>query len=414
MIAFTKHIVKFSFVLVAVLGNFVIANSLPDDTPENYIPRDTVFEEIILTDEGITAIDTAGYEWYYDFENSVFIAGTPPLTEDGIGIPEPPESEYSGIPIEDRATIKKKLKHFESGTVTVRADEFVDGNINALNMVTIKGWVRGDVVSINDRVLITESGQVDGNVTAPEVIVKEGGIVLGDIIESEVPLDFNEFTTGFSHDFLLVMVIMTVSFLFAGFIQLTLIPKKVANLEACIMNHKKRSFFLGLLLLLVLPALIVLVAITIIGIVLIPIIPLVYCWAIILGIVATGRGLITPLYKKFIGDIPSPIILGIFGIMFIMSPWIITGALMGNEGGTAFGFGVFFLVVSIIFTTFPIFAGIGAAFLTRFGFRTYSSAPQFGPKPSMQGVHTPAPPPIPETPFVQKNETPPTAPRIPD
>ncbi len=414
MIAFTKHIVRFSFFFIAILVSFGVANSQPDETPESYAPRDTVFEEIILTDEGISAIDTAGYEWYYDFENSAFIAGTPPLPEDRIDIPEPPGFEYSGIPIEERATIRKKIKHFEVDAVTVRADEYVEGDINAFGMVTIKGWVRGDVVSINDRILITESGQVDGSVQASKIIVKDGGVVHGEIIESEVPLDLEDFTTGFSHDFLLVMVIITLSFLLAGFILLALMPRQVANMETCIINHKKRSFFLGLLLLLVMPALVLLVAITIIGLVLIPIIPFVYVWTIILGIVATGRGIITPIHNKFIGGTTSPIILGVFGILLIMTPWIITGALMGNEGGGAYGFGVFFLVVSIIFTAFPVFAGIGAAFLTRFGFRIYSSAPQFGPKPSTTGVHTPAPPPIPETPFIQKSETPPAPPRIPD
>ena len=414
MIAFTKHIFRIRFFFIAVLVCFGVANAQPDETPESYAPRDTVFEEIILTDEGVSAIDTAGYEWYYDFEYSTFVAGTPPLPEDGVEIPEPPGFEYSGMPIEERATIRKKVKHFEIGAVTVRADEYVEGDIKALDMVTIKGWVRGDVVSIRDRVLITESGQVDGNVEAPKVIVKDGGVVQGEIIESDVPLELEDFTTGFSHDFLMVMVIITMSFLLAGFILLTLMPKQVANMETCIIKHKKRSFFLGILLLLVLPALVVLVAITIIGLVLIPIIPFVYVWTIILGIVATGRGIIAPIYNRFLGTAASPIILGVFGILLIMAPWIITGALMGNEGGAAYGFGIFFLVISIIFTTFPVFAGIGAAFLTRFGFRNYTSGPQFGPKPSTPGVHTPAPPPIPDAPFVQKGETPPTGPRISD
>ncbi len=381
---------------------------------ENYAPQDTVFEEIVLTEEGVSAIDTAGYEWYYDFEYPAFVAGTPPLMEVGFDDTEPPGFENSGISIEERATIKKKVKHFEIGAVTVRADEYVDGDIQALDMVTIKGWVRGNVVSINDRVLITETGQVDGNVEAPKIIVKDGGVVQGEIIESEVPLELEDFTSGFSHDFLLVMVIITLSLLFAGFILLALMPRQVANMENCIMRHKGRSFFLGFLLLLVMPAIAVLLAITIVGAVLIPILPLVYIWAIILGIVATGRGIITTIYARFLGVNAGPIILGVFGIMLIMAPWVITGALMGNEGGTAFGIGVFFLVVSILSTTFPVFAGIGAAFLTRFGFRNYTTDPQFGPRPTTPGVHTPAPPPIPDAPFVQKGETPPAGPRIPD
>ncbi len=398
MIAFTQHIKKPVFSIIAILLCSVSSFGQPGDSPESYSPRDTVFEELILTEEGVTAIDTAGYEWYYDFEYSVFVAGTPPVPEDAQDIPPVPGFEYTGLPIEERATIRKKVKHFEMGSVTVRADEYVEGDIKALDMVTVKGWVQGDVVSIRDRVLITETGQVDGNVEAPKVIVKDGGMVHGEIIESEIPLELEDFTTGFSHDFLLVMVIITLSFLFAGFILLALLPRQVANMENCITRHKGRSYFLGFLLLLVMPAIVVLVAITIVGVVLIPILPLVYVWAIILGIVATGRGIITPLYKKFLGATANPIALGVFGILLIMTPWIITGALMGNEGGAAHGFGVFFLVVAIISMTLPVFAGIGAAFLTRFGFRSYSAVTHYGPQPGPATAHTPAPPPIPPIP----------------
>jgi len=417
---------RFEYILISAqillcwsFGSFDALAQTPEQE-ESYVPRDTVFEEIILTEEGVTAIDTAGYEWYYDFEYSVFVAGTPPLPEDLVDVPPVPGFEYTGIPIEERATIRKKIKHFEMGSVTVRADEYVDGDIKALDMVTIKGWVQGNVVSIRDRVLITETGQVDGNVEAPKVILKDGGVVNGEIIESEVPLELEDFTAGFSHEFLLVMVIITLSFLFLGFILLALMPRQVANMESCIMRHKGRSFALGFLIVLVMPAIVILLAITIIGAVLIPLLPLIYAWAIILGIVATGRGISTPLYYKFVGKKASPIILGVIGIFLLMAPWLVTGTLMGNEDSTAFGFGVFFLVVSIIATLFPVFSGVGAAFLTRFGFRSYTSVTHYGPKPGPATAHTPAPPPIPPMPLIpdspisHKEETPRPGPRIPE
>ncbi len=420
MIAFAKH--TETAWLVLILSVFFFANALAqsEESPENYAPRDTVFEEIILTEEGVTAIDTAGYEWYYDFEYSMFVAGTPPPPEDGLDLPPDPGFEYTGMPIEERATIRKNVKHFEMGSVTVRADEFVEGDIKALDMVTIKGWVQGDVVSIRDRVLITETGQVDGNVTAPKVILKDGGVVQGEILESEVPIDMEDFTAGFSHEFLLVMVIITLSLLFVGFILLALMPRQVVNIESCIMRHKKRSFFLGLLLLLVMPAIVVLIAITIVGIVLIPLLPLVYIWAIILGYVATGRGIMTPIYNKYLGAKASPMLLGVLGILALMSPWIITSIQMGSESSVSQAFGVALLVISIIITTFPIFAGIGAAFLTRFGFRSYASATHYGPQSSPSTIHTPAPPPIPplppipDSPIPHKEETPRPGPRIPE
>lgn len=385
--------------------------------PERYAPKDTVFEEIVLTDEGVAAIDTSGYEWYFDFERSVFVVGAPPLGEDGIAPPPELGFEYTGIPIEERAIIKKKVKHFEVGAVTVRDDEYVDGDIKALDMVTVKGWVQGSVFSIRDRVLITETGRVDGDVQAPRVILKDGGVVYGNIIESKVPLNIDDFTADFSHEFLLVMSIITASFLFAGFIILALMPRQLTNIERCIIDHKGRSFFLGLLILLVMPALMTLLAITIVGAVLIPLVPFIYVWAIVLGIAATGRGIIKSILAKFLHLQAGHIFLGLAGILLFMTPWLLAGALMGTEGGASYGFGVFFLVFSIVTMIFPVFAGVGAAFLTRFGYRPYTSAVQFGPKPKGQPPTppiVPVPPPIPDAPFSQNEATKPSGSRIPD
>ncbi|MGH8015830.1 MAG: bactofilin family protein, partial [Candidatus Zixiibacteriota bacterium] len=372
-----------------------------------------VFNEIILTEEGVVAIDTAGYEWYYDFEYSTFVAGEPPRADGEFGVPLP-GSEYDGIPIEERATIQKKVKHFEVGSVTVRDDEYVDGDIKALDMVTIKGWVKGNVISIRDRVLVTETGVVDGDIEAPRIIVKDGGQVGGEIIESDVPIEIQDITSRFSHEFVLVMVTITPALLFLGFILLALMPRQIENMESCIMKHKGRTFFLGFLIFLVMPAIVVLLAITIVGAVLIPILPVVYLWAIILGIVATGRGLIKPVYKKYIGRAGNQVLLGILGILALMTPWIISSVQMGNESSPAFEIGVLLLVFTSIFTAFPVFAGIGAAFLTRFGFRVYSPKTQFGPRPGGPSAHAPAPPPIPDVPLVQKEETKPSGSRISD
>lgn len=420
MIAFTKQVRNFAVIAPIVVGISFSAFAQSNRSPENYSPKDTIFDEIVLTEEGVVAIDTAGYEWYYDFEYSVFVAGTPPPPDGDFESPDFRGMEYSRLPIEERAIVRKKVKHFESGSVTVRADEYVEGDITALGMVTIKGWVQGSVVSIRDRVLVTESGQVDGSIEAPKIIVKDGGVVYGDMVESEIPLELGDFTAGFSHEFLMVMVIITFSLMFVGFILLALMPRQLTNMQTCIGQYRVRSFVIGFLLFLVMPAIVVLLAITIIGTVLVPLLPLVYIWAILLGIVATGRSLVTPLYYKFISQKASPILMGILGIIALMSPWIVTGALMGNEEGPAFGFGVFFLVISILIFIFPIFAGIGAAFLTRFGFRTYSSVTHFGHRPGSAPAHTPAPPPIPpmpnipEPPRPKKEETPHPGPRIPE
>jgi hypothetical protein len=407
MVALTRHItvILLSLAIQAVLTTASLGSSQNDS--EEYVSSDTVFREIVLTEEGVTAIDTSGHEWYYDFEYSTFVVGFQPLPDEG--------ADFDGIsdmPIEERAVIQKKVKHFEMGSVTVRPDEYVDGDIKALDMVTVKGWVKGDVISLRDRVFITETGRVDGNVQAPRVIRKEGGEVYGEITETFVPIELKDITSGFSHEFLLVMSIITASFLFVGFIMLAIMPRQIANIESCIVQNKPRSFVLGFLIVLVMPAIVVLLAITIVGVVLIPILPFVYFWAVMLGFVATGKGLAEIVRKKFLGGIISPILLGIVGIILLMIPWLLTGALMGSADDTTAGFGVFFLVVSIVITLFPVFSGIGASFLTRFGFRGYVSGRPFRPRSSRPSTASPAPPPIPDAPFVQKPETPESGSRI--
>jgi hypothetical protein len=69
---------------------------------------------------------------------------------------------------------------------------------------------------------------------------------------------------------------------------------------------------------------------------------------------------------------------------------------MGSSNDTAEGFGIFFLVFAILLTLFVGSAGIGAALLTKFGWRDYSAQGTSGRKPA--GAPAPAPPPIPEPP----------------
>lgn len=376
--------------------------------PDNYAPGDTIFNEIVLTEEGVTAIDTEGHEWYYDFDNSVFVVGEQP--PDGF---EYSFNNYSDVPIEERATELKKVKPFESGDVTVKENEYVDDDITAWGQVTVKGWVKGDVVSVRDRVLITETAVVEGDVMAPKVTAKEGAIIGGKIIESENPLGDTEFPIPFTHEFLLVIFIITMGFMFLGFIILAVMPKQIGNIENCIVNNKSRSIVLGFLIVLVLPALVVLLAITIVGIVLIPILPVVYFWAMLLGIVATGKAIAEFLSKKFLGRKLNQIMLGMAGIVLLMTPWLISSAMFGaaadSDTEIAAGF-LLFLAISIML--FPVFAGLGASFLTRFGFRSYVSGSPFGPRPTKPATPSPAPPPIPDSPFSQKEETPPGGSRI--
>jgi len=253
MIALNKFINIAFLLVVFLLALSLSSRAQTDPADQTYSPSDTIFNEILLTEEGVIAVDTAGYEWYYDFEYSSFVAGFQPIG-DAAGEVFVPGSEYGNIPIEERATIRKRLKQFELGSVTVREDEYVAGNIISFGKVTVKGWVKGSITSA-DRVLVTETGYVEGDIKASRVVKKDGSVILGEITETTMPLDIETFTPGLGHKFLLVMSIVTAVFLLFGFLIFTLMPGQVATMQSCILKHTGRSTGLGLILILALPSL---------------------------------------------------------------------------------------------------------------------------------------------------------------
>lgn len=339
-------------------------------TDEAYVPTDTIFYEILLSDDGVVAVDTAGYDWYYDFGRSRWEAG----------IPEPDEVDSRSIaiggrdddqePIDERCNVEKWVKPLQTKPVMVGFDEYVDGDITVLGRVTIKGWVTGDVSSLNKRVLVTETGWVDGNIEAPRVIVREGGYVGGTVTEVPSPLEF-DFGSPFSAVGIIVAASFTAMLLLSALLVVTLAPRHTENLCGCIEANKAKTFFLGFLLWLCLPPLIVLVTITIVGIPLTPLVPLAYVVAAILGMVAFGNMVGRVFARQVLGGEKGRLFQTLVGILLTMSLWFVSATLLGANSGTAQGFGVFLLVVAILVSAYPVASGAGAAFLTRFGFREY-------------------------------------------
>ncbi|RKX29260.1 MAG: hypothetical protein DRP47_02170 [Candidatus Zixiibacteriota bacterium] len=384
-----------------------ISNTLTDtsnDTSDRFdYPVDPLFDEIILTPEGVIAVDTGGLEWYYDFEADTFIEGVLPSAD----LPSPEQLMGDDMAIEDRCTEERWIGTLEK-TVLIGYDEYVDGDIVAYGRVTIRGWVKGDVKSMSGRVLITGSGRVDGNVEAPRVVVKKGGVVSGERIESESPLDLDDFTSSFSADGLVVAIVFTVSLLFFCFLFVELMPRQVRQLQDCVVKHGIKTYLLGLLFVLLLPVVIALVAITIVGLLAVPFIPLIYLGAFILGEVVFGNMIGKLVMARSIGGERNMLFQSILGVFLHMSLWSLTAILLGQQNRVAEGFGIFFLVVAIIITTFPVFSGLGAAILTRFGFRNYIS---WKDHRQWEGeTPAPAPPPLRQVPPVH----PPDVSRPPD
>ncbi len=355
------------FLTVAGLVCAPAWSSFAQPTDASDKPTDTIFNEIRLDDNGVVAVDTAGYNWYYDFERELFV----------LGIPEPDETapderliDDGDVSIEQRCTEEIWIKPFETRPVTIGYDEFVDDDVTVLGRVTVKGWVTGDVESLNRRVLVTETGRVDGDIQAPKVVVREGGIVGGDIVEKASPLDI-DLRAPFSVAGIVVVASFTAFLLISGVLMVIVAPRYVGNFCVCFESCKVKTFFLGLLLWLLLPPLIVLVAVTIVGIPLTPLVPLAYFLTAVMGMVAFGNMVGRSFARRFLGGEKSRLFQTTVGILLVMSLWFVSAILLGSSGATAEGFGVFFLVIAILLTAFPVSSGVGAAFLTRFGVRKY-------------------------------------------
>ena len=372
-----------------------VAYPQADDSDEPPPPADTTFLEISLTNDGVIAVDVGGYDWYYDFELGTFVMGPPPddLRPDLIDRSEALTADE--FPVEERCTEERHVKAM-ARSVLVGYDEFVDGDIVALGRVTIKGWVKGDVRSYNQRVLVASSGQVDGDIYAPDVIVRDGGVVIGEIVEASGPLEFDRITRTFSVNGLILVLSFTIFFLLAGFLAVTLMPNKLANFQQCFRTHAVKSWVVGFLSLLLMPIVMALVAITIVGAVLLPIIPFVYLAAILLGVTSFGTQLGGIISKQLQSGNRGSVAQFFLGLVALMSLWFLVAILMGSSSSVSEGFGILFLVIAIIVSTYPVCSGIGSAVLTRFGFRSYTSWKERHLREG--GAPAPAPPPIPTAP----------------
>ncbi|NOY88807.1 MAG: hypothetical protein GXO93_05385 [FCB group bacterium] len=372
---------------------------------KSYPPSDTVFDEINLSDQGVEAVDTAGYDWYYDFDKGVFVLGSNTNEESGSNLESSQKANIENYPIEERCVEEKKVKPFVR-SVLVGYDEYVDGDIIAYGRVTVKGWVRGDVKSINKRVLVTSTGRVDGDIEAPEIIIRDGGIVKGRQVITGNPglIKLKDITSTFSVDGIIVVISFTFFFLFFGFLIISLMPRQLRNFNQCFYRQKVKTYFIGFFFILLMGVIMLIVTITIVGIVLIPFIPFLYLFAIIMGVVSFGNGIGKIISRQWGSDEKGIMWQSFLGILVFMSLWLLVAVLLGANNNVSEGFGILFLVIAIIISTYPVCSGVGAAVLTRFGFKpctTWEKKGQWGKASSMP---TPAPPPIPENPFDTSQE----------
>jgi len=376
--------------------------------------RTPVFEEIKLSSEGVTAVDTAGGHWVYDFERLKFTATQPAPATDAGGR-EGGGGEETVPPADVRCTERKVVDYPALTAVYVGRDEYVDGDIVAYSRVTIKGWVKGNVQSLNKAVLITSTGRVDGNVQAPQVEIKDGGVVLGKVIETpayEIPVDVIK--SGVSMAGMWVVFGFALATLLVAFLALSLAPSRMAAMNECIAGQPVKSPLMGLLFVFLLPVIILLVCLTIVGVLVVWLVPLAYFAALTVGMCSTGYLVSVAVMRRLGRQRPGTWLGSLIGVAFFMGLWALTALTLGvgnDQLSSSEGTGVFLLVISILATCYPLLAGIGAAVMTRFGSRPYVKRKSVFAR-STEPAPAPAPPPMHEGPtdFPPRIPRPPTGP----
>ncbi len=383
-------VLTFSFILYLSIAAPIFADAeatsaqSPKDAPHS-------FSDIRLSPEGVQAMDSLGNRWYYNFDSGQFLPYDEGNLPDEFGTP-------AQLPIEERAIEEKIVEPLEQ-SVTIGPDEYVDGDIIAYGRITIRGWVKGNVQSATSRVLVMEGGQVDGDITAPEILIKPGGVVMGRVNETGVSLNLKDIREAFDFSGIIVVVAFTISLMLACFVITTLMPRQVNVIERCIRTYKLRCFSLGFLSIFLIPIAILLLIITIVGILAIPVVPLLIIFIFFTTFAGYSRMLGERVLKLIFPSRTAGTHLATqLGIVMFMSLWLVTAILLGSDDSVSTGFGTFLLVMSILTYSYILLSGLGAAILTRVGTREYLGWHERHVRATESQAPMPAPPPIPDMP----------------
>jgi len=161
-----------------------------------------------------------------------------------------------------------------------------------------------------------------------------------------------------------------------------------------VLNNPIKSYLLGFLFILLMPVITAIVIITIVGILVSPLVPILYILAFFIGVVLFGNRIGRMISIRFLGGEKKILFQATIGVFLFMSLWLLDAILLGQQSDIAEGFGIFVLVVAIVISTYPICTGVGAALLSRFGFRDYISWKDKHGFDAEPYAPAPAPPPL--------------------
>lgn len=356
------------------------------------------FVKIIHSPDGTTAVDAKGKVWRYDSEKGDFVVaesqeipsvpGTGGDSSDEIMLP--PEVRCTDVHYGDINDFFKD--------VTVGLDERIEGSVTSGKDVTIKGLVTGDVVCFQT-VVVENTGEVRGNVTAREIRRERGGKILGHPKEVAFPQignfqlpSYRGWKTG------VIALFLTGFLIFICAIMIALVPTPLGRIVDKISAHVISSFFWGLLGWFAIAPIFVLLLITIVGIpIAILLYPLIIIAALVLGFTSMAIYVGGRLCPRIGLQNPSLYIKGIIGIVAVKALLILTSlaALLGSEG-----LFVLFMVLYIIAASVFLTIGFGAVLSARFGLKPRQisvtatiTVPSPPPSPTAGMPPMPSPPP---------------------
>lgn len=378
-----------------------------------------VFLELHLSPDGVYGVDSQGVEWEYDFSQDKFIPGGKISSPDIPGlevippiVPHPDsillEAERKALDAEKfvvlsdslrkelESSVFRKIRGLQLGTVEIGPEEIVIGPLVAVGPITVKGTVKGDVISYR-KITVTSSGEITGDARAPEIVKMRGAIIGGSQIETDLPKipEIEIFDTT-SDTALIANLIILAVLLFCGLLAVAIVPNSINRVEKCLQTYFVRSFFIGFAAWILIGPVFALLCLTIIGIpVAIFVLPLALVLGVILGTIGLGQFLGRALGRVLSAGINSQLLRIVFGMTVLYIPWIIMSIFMLSPSGFSDGLATLFLVLAIIIWSIGITAGLGTVVLTRFGTRNCEKSvtisvrmDSFSPPPP------PSPPPL--------------------
>lgn len=151
-----------------------------------------------------------------------------------------------------------------ASNITIDEKSLVKGNVySASNKLTISGNVQGDINSNGAKIILTETADVKGKITysSQEEVVISQGAKYAQLVKKTAPVA----TKNNLINLIYSQIFSLISLLIIGLLIIWFFPKKTEQLSETIKNSPLRSFFGGLLTLIVLPIFAIMLMVLLVG-----------------------------------------------------------------------------------------------------------------------------------------------------